>query len=268
MCEKVYVGNLQKNMELNKPHPQFVVSFPYPIWQIKWDTSLQQLGIETRHPSLGIPYLFNLDVKKGELLQNNVTLGDRNWTLVSAWNGLWILRKVGQDTPYSIGIQVLDSRTGEKIWEAPHLRFVGHHHDILTCRTSSVVSGPVLKLDVYTGQPVSSTTKLSDTIEDSIETPRYYDAEPPPLLSKYTPLDGFHHLTWEDKALWTFQYVKKCEISSDIYVRWVLINNGEIMFDADLLGPLKKMLPEILFKIKNQVFLVGDNKRDFVSYLV
>jgi hypothetical protein len=259
-------------MVFNKPQLAFSTSLPYAIWQIRWDPVQKRFGIETRHPDDGGAYLFYLDAKKGVLLQKEYPMGyplpDKAWTLVGIWDGIFLARKMGQQQPYALGIMAIDARNGQVIWELPHMRFVKQEGPWVACQIASMVSGPLQWVHLQEGKLQQQPTTYTAIEETLIEGPELYTAEAPEWVKPYQPIGDIYRMHLNGGMLWCFQYVKKCENSSGYFVRWMGVKEEKICFEEDILGPLPQLLPEIFFKIDQQLFLIGNNKREFVSYLV
>lgn len=241
----------------------FEESFSGLLWRIEVDTARQLLAVETRAPDTGNPSFSVLHYRDGTILFREQPYGDRHWTLAGTMNGRVILKAFGSDSPEGTGIVSLDAYTGAVVWEQHQYRLVALNRSRLTVRHRSLATGYEQQLDPLTGNLTKFNISFDKPDDSDIVLPTPV-AGIPAILADYAVFGDVLLCPIGPKNVWAFHE----RIGSGYRIRMVVTSDTERLDDRIVVADLPKMLPEIFFAADGQLFLLGDNKRKIVSYLV
>ncbi len=242
----------------------FKKSFLGIVWRIEADTTNDILAIETRDQDTGNPSFSAFDYTTGVSFTDEMPYGDRNWALAGTADRKLVLRAFGQNSPDSAGIACIDAINGKLLWEQFNYVLVGLGNQQLTVRHRNFASGYEQHLDLRSGNLTQFNNATNKPTGPNIVLPQRYTAEGPALLANYEVHGDIFHCRIGEKQVWAFH-----EVTHQTYrVRLVISSGLNVLSDSVVLADLAKMIPELFFTIDGQLFLVSDNKREIVSYLV
>ena len=134
----------------------------------------------------------------------------------------------------------------------------------LIVRHRNFASGYEQHVDIDTGALTHINKPTNRRSAPDIIIPQRYTLELPAPLANYVIQGEILHCRIGSKQLFAFH-----EVTPQSYrVRLVIYSGLNILSDEIVLTGLTKMIPELFFAIGRQLFFVGDNKREIVSYLV
>ena len=254
-------------MENYKVIRAFYKSFSQPIWKIQIDERFETLGLETRDFQEGIPLFSLIDLRMNATIAQDHPHPEKDWTLAGVHKHWLILRKVGRDSPYGLGVRVWDAASKVLLWEAPHLRFLSLQNGLLECKGASIVSGISQFLEIESGQPRRKPVNEAEPAT-YLQIPSLYEGKLPDGLVKYDAIMPIHHLVLNHTEIFAFHEYTDPISQVVMHVRWMILKHKEVVLDEIIISPLEKQLPELFFAFKEQLFFIGNNKKEFVSYLV
>jgi len=234
------------------------------VWRMEVDTSVGLLAVETRDAETGNPSFSALRYRTGVSLIHELPYGDRNWTLAGAVDGRLILKAFGQDSPEGTGIACIDAGTGEVVWEQFNYVLLAVVDGLLLVRHRTFAGGYEQYLDAHTGDLTQFNISADKPTGPGIVIPQRYGASIPVFLANYAAYGDIFHGAIGSKEVWAFHE----KLNQAFCIRLVVSSGSNVLDDKVVLSDLPKMLPEIFFSIAEQLFLIGDNKRKIVSYLV
>src|SRR5690606_416406 len=242
----------------------FKKSFLGMVWRIEADTTGNLLAVETRDKDTGRPAFSAFNYQTGESFIHEKPYGDRNWALAGIANRKLILRAFGQRSPDGAGIACIDAVDGELAWEQFNYVLLHVGSQQLTVRHRNFAGGYEQYLDSATGNLTQFNKTTSKPTEPTIVLPQRYEHDVPGILAGYAIHGDLFYCQIGPKHLWTFH-----EATQEAYrVRLVITSDLSILDDRIILRELIRMTPELFFMIEQQLFIVSDNKREIVSYLV
>ncbi|MEC3880351.1 DUF4905 domain-containing protein [Parapedobacter sp. 10938] len=242
----------------------FKKSFLGMVWRIEADTAAQILAIETRDRETGQPFFSVFDYQSGRSFTQEKPYGDRNWTLAGLADRKLILKAFGQNSPNGTGIACIDIDRGELLWEQFNYVLVHVGNRQLTVRHRNFAGGYEQYLDVVTGNLTPFNNMATKPTEAHIVLPQRYDHGIPACLDGFPVHGDLFYYQIGQKQLWGFHEA----IQQAYRVRLVITSGLTVLADEVVLPELAKMTPELFFMIGQQVFIMSDNKREIVSYLV
>ncbi len=243
----------------------FRKSFLGLVWRIEADTDAGLLAIETRDQDTGKPLFSAIDYQTGRSPVYEKPYGDRNWTLAATTDRKLILRAMGQDGPNAAGIACIDAITGNLLWEQFAYAFVGLAHGRLVVRHRNFAGGYEQHLDPVDGNLTQKKTSPIKPSAPEIVLPQRYVGDMPPFLKSYSVHGEVFHYPIGERVAWAFHETPPEE---GFAVRLVVSEGTQAVAEKVVLSGLTKMIPELFFAIANQLFFLGDNKREIASYLV
>lgn len=233
------------------------------VWRIEVDTDQGVLAVETRDKD-GIPSFSAFRYTNGAPLIHELPYGGRNWTLAGITDSKLILRAFGDDSPNSAGIACIDALTGKVLWEQFQYTLLAVGMRQLRARHRSFASGYEQYVDLADGNLTQFNNSGDKPTASDIVIPQQYTSDIPAVLADYPVHGDLFHCQIGPKSIWTFH-----EMDHENYcVRLVISTGLTVLADEIVLSGLSKMVPELFFMIGQQLFLIGDNKREIVSYLV
>ncbi|MFB2118569.1 DUF4905 domain-containing protein [Parapedobacter sp. 2B3] len=234
------------------------------VWRIEADTDGRLLAVETRDQETGRPSFSAFDYESGISLIHENPYGDRNWALAGTADRKLVIKAFGQNSPDGAGIACIDADTGDLLWEQFNYVLVQVGRRQLTVRHRNFASGYKQHLDLDTGNLTQFNNSASKPTAAEIVLPQRYGNGIPECLTAYSVYGDLFRCPIGPKELWAFH-----EVTGETYqVRLVVSSGPAIVADQVVLTGLEKMTPELFFGVERQVFIISDNKREIVSYLV
>ncbi|MFC3196310.1 DUF4905 domain-containing protein [Parapedobacter deserti] len=242
----------------------FRKSFLRLIWRIEVDTASGLLAVETREDRTGNPSFSALDYRTGTSCIHEIPYADRNWTLAGIADGKLVVKAFGQNSPESAGIACIDAHNGEVVWEQHSYVLLALQGSQLIVRHRNYAGGFEQRLDLHTGDLTQINNSADKPAGPEIVLPKRHIADPPVFLQRYRIHGDVFQCTVGLNEVWAFH-----EREHQTYqVRMVISNGLSVLDDNVVMEGLTKMAPELFFAIADQLFLIGDTKREIVSYLV
>lgn len=244
----------------------FRTSFSGVVWRIEADTLRGLMAVETRETDSGKPLFSVFAYVSGQSHFHEISYGDRHWTLAGIANGRLILRAYGTQSPDSPGIACIDALDGTVVWEQFNYTLLTVMEDALLVRHRNFSTGYETRLQIADGSPMQRGIHTPPTTvpETGLLVPRIYNGETPDFLANYAIEGEIHHCETGAYQLWGFH-----EKTDQTYrIRLVVSHASEIAGNIIAITGLTKMIPELFFMIGRQIFLIGNNKREIVSYLL
>ncbi len=242
----------------------FKKSFSGMVWRIQADTDTHLLAVETRDQETGHPAFSAFDSHTGTSLIHEQPYGDRHWALAGMAHRKLVVKAFGQNSPDGAGVACIDIDRGALIWEQFNyvLVQVGNHQ--LTVRHRNFAGGYEQHLDAATGNLTPFNKTAAKPTAADIVIPQRYELGIPECLAGYPVHGDLFYAGIGAKQVWAFH-----EAVQEAYrVRLVITNGLTVLADPVILPELARMTPELFFMIGQQVFIISDNKREIVSYLV
>lgn len=242
----------------------FRKSFLGVVWRIEADTDTGILAIETRDPDTGIPSFSAIEYNTGVSFVDEKRYGDRNWSLAGIVGGKLILRAWGQNTPEGAGVVCIDATGGNILWEQFNYTLISIKHQQLVVRHRNFASGYEQYLNPLDGSLTKKDSTLNKPTGPEIVLPQRYVADVPPVLESYDIKGDLFFCHVGNRIIWAFH-----EADNHTYrIRLVVSIGLKMLTDPIVVSDLPKMAPELFFMINDQLFFIGDNKREIVAYLV
>jgi len=242
----------------------FKKSFSGFVWNIEADTAAGILAVETRDPETGIPAFSVIEYATGSSLVHEKQYGDRNWSLAGTLNNLLILRAWGQNTPEGAGIACLDATTGNLRWEQFNYTLVAIQSQQLVVRHRNFAGGYEQYLNLLNGDLTEKNKTPTQAEGAEITLPKRHIGNIPPFLQDFSITGDLFFHPVDNRVAWAFH-----ETAGSTYrVHLVISLESTLLAQQVVVSGLPKMVPELFFLIDHELFLIGDNKREIVAYLV
>jgi len=242
----------------------FRKSFLGVVWRIEADITAGILAIETRDSDTGSPSFSVIEYKTGISFVNEKRYGDRNWSLAGIISEKLILRAWGQNTPEGAGVVCIDAVTGGVLWEQFNYTLVSFENQLLVVRHRNFASGYEQYLNPLNGHLTEKNNLPNKPTGPDIVLPQRYVGDIPPFLESYDVKGDLFCCQVEDRTVWAFH-----ETTDDTYRIRLIVSRGlKLLTERIIISDLAKAAPELFFIISNQLFFIGDNKREIVAYLV
>src|SRR3546814_445478 len=190
--------------------------------------------------------------------------GDRNWALAGLADRKLVVKAFGQNSPNGTGIACIDIDRGDLLWEQFNYMLVRVDSHQLTVRHRNFAGGFEQYLDIATGNLTPFNKTAAKPIEANIVLPQRYEQGIPECLANYPVHGDLFFCRIGQKQLWGFHEA----IPQAYRARLVVTSGLTVVADQVVITELAKMAPELFFMIGQQVFIISDNKREIVSYLV
>ncbi|HWK59569.1 MAG TPA: DUF4905 domain-containing protein [Parapedobacter sp.] len=242
----------------------FKKSFLGMVWRIEADTSAHLLAVETRDKETGQPSFSAFDYQSGVSFIHEKPYGNRNWVLAGVTDRKLIAKAFGQNSPDGAGIACIDVASGDLLWEQFNYVLVHVGNQQLTVRHRNFAGGYEQHLDITTGNLTQFNKNAGKPTEADIVLPQRYGHGLPECLAGYPVHGDLFYCQIGPKQLWAFHEARQ----GSYRVRMVITSGLTVLADQIILPELAKMTPELFFMIGQQVFIISDNKREIVSYLV
>ncbi|WP_257656733.1 DUF4905 domain-containing protein [Parapedobacter lycopersici] len=253
-------------MDKYKLKTAFQKSFLGLIWRIEVDTRSGLMAVETRDVASGGPRFSVFQYASGNAWLEEFPYGDRNWTLAGIVNGLLLLRAYGAQSPDSAGIACINAADGEILWEQFNYTLLAVQGDTLLVRHRNFSAGYEEHLQVTDGTPLRQRpVQLQDMPSgEALRIPQPYTGEYPGFLAHFAIHGDLHYCNTGSYQVWAFH-----ETAGPGYrIRLAVSDISGLIDERIVITGLTKMIPELFFMIGSQIFLIGDNKQEIVSYLL
>ncbi|WP_257668062.1 DUF4905 domain-containing protein [Parapedobacter tibetensis] len=242
----------------------FEKSFLGLVWRIETDVANGLLAVETRNKDTGAPLFSVFRYTTGISLIHEMPYGDRYWTLAAIVDNKLILRAYGQNSPDSAGIACIDALSGDVQWEQFNYAFLAIQDEAIIVRHRNFADGHEQYLAIHHGNLTQKTEALNKPMRQNIVIPQRHDGYIPAFLENYDIYGDLFHCTAGQNNVYAFH-----ERDDQLYrIRLVVSSDSGVLADKVVISGLAKMIPELFFMINKQIFLIGNNKRKIVSYLV
>lgn len=242
----------------------FKKSFVGVVWRMEADTANGLFAVETRQVDGGTAAYSVIRYETGEFLLHEIAYGDRNWTLVGFVEGRILLRALGTDTPMAPGITCLDAYSGRVIWEQFNYVWLGLDGGEVIARHRNFAGGYEQRLDVHSGQIEQKRNIPNKPTAPPIVLPELHYGQSPAFLAKYSIYSDLVCCRVADKVVWGFHE----KMGQHYQIRLVISNDIRVLADPIVLSGLERMIPELFFMIGSHLFMIGNNKREIIAYLV
>ena len=238
--------------------------FTYPIWRIEIDAENKLIAIETRNPDDTLPY-FNVITFEGTYVLRDFQAIAKEWVLGGIQCKKLILKKIAHNSPIDAGIQVVDCYYPQQQETWFNYIFIGMVDQGVLVRPKIIAQGFQLFLNL---ELMSIENKDEISIKpytSKLVYPIIYNGELPIFLKDF-PIDGEIWInTVNDHFIWAFYEKDK---DNRYQIRLVQSTKERLTASMTVVSKLELKLFNIYFLIHEQIFLLTDNKREFVSYLV
>lgn len=253
-------------MDKYKLKTAFQKSFLGLIWRMEVDTRSGLMAVETRDAASGKPHFSVFRYSSGNTCLAEFPYGDRNWTLAGIINGLLLLRAYGAQSPDSAGIACINATDGEIMWEQFNYTLLAIQGDTLLARHRNFSAGYEEHLQVTDGTPLRQqpTQQQDQPSGEPLRIPHPYTGKYPDFLAHYAIHGDLHYCKAGSYEVWAFH-----ETAGPGYrIRLAVSDTSGLIDERIVITGLTKMIPELFFMIGSQIFLIGDNKQEIVSYLL
>ncbi len=238
--------------------------FTYPIWRIEIDTENKLIAVETRNPDDTLPY-FNVITFEGIYVLRDFKAIAKEWVLGGIQCKKLILKKIAHNSPIDAGIQVIDCYNPQQQETWFHYTFINMVDQGLLIRPKVIAEGLQLFLNLQTMLIESKNENSIKPYASALVYPIIYNGEIPLFLKDF-PIDGEIWINRvNDHFIWVFYEKDK---DNCYQIRLVQSTKEKITATTLAVSKLELKFFNIYFLIHEQIFLLTDNKREFVSYLV
>jgi len=242
----------------------FNTLFTYPIWRIEIDGENQLIAVETRNPEDTLPYL-NVITFDGNSILQDFKITVKEWVLAGIQCSKLILKKISSNSPIEAGILVIDCYSPKKqeIWS--NYVFMELVNYGVLVRPKMIEQGLKMFLDLNSLSIRNEKEIHIKPYESKIVYPVIYNGEVPLFLKDF-PIEGEIWINaMDDYFIWAFYEKNK----NDLYqIRIIQSTRNELINSLIAVSELPLKFFNIYFLIDKQIFLLTDNKQEFVSYLV
>lgn len=242
----------------------FNILFTYPIWRVEVDTENRLIAVETRNPADTLPH-FHVITHDGDYVLRDFQAIAKEWVLAGIQCGKMILKKISSTSPIDAGVQVVDCYDSSEQQTWFNYILVELIEGGLLVRPKMIEQGVQLFLDLKTLSLADKKEQLVKPFDNQVVYPIIYHGQLPHFLTDYTPDGDVWINALNDYFIWAFYEKNK----DNRYQIRIAKSTRETLVDAVIaVGPLAAKFFNIHFLVNKQIFLLTDNKREFVSYLV
>ena len=240
----------------------FEKTLPTNIWKIEVDAIQALIAIETRNLD-GSEALFHVFNFQGECVMSSFKSEGKEWTLDSLQDGFLILKRVGEHTPIQEGIQIINSKTQERVFTSYEFILLDVYCHKIHARHRSISSGETISIEISTGKYSPSQEHNFKLCPNRVQYPITYTKVPEFLqnINIEGPL-------WLNKIgahyIWSFH--EKSEEKHKLIL--AISDLNQLLDKLVILEDMDRMIPQPYFQIENQVFFMSFNKREIISYLL
>jgi len=242
----------------------FNVLFTYPIWRIEIDAENRLIAVETRNPTDTLPY-FNVISFEGDYVLQNFKAMSKEWVLAGIQCQKIILKKISDTSPIDAGVQIINCYQPQQQETWFNYIFLEMVSDGILLRPKMIAQGMQLFLDLKT---MSIEDKKEDSFkpfDSQIVYPVIYNGQIPHFLTDFTTDDEIWLSAMDDYFIWAFYEKNK---DNHYQIRIVRSTKDRLIESVVAVTQLPLKFFNIYFLVNKQIFLLTDNKREFVSYLV
>lgn len=256
-----WIENHMANQTISKA---FNFIFTYPIWRIEIDAENKLIAVETRNPDDTLPY-FNVVTFEGTYVLQDFKAIAKEWVLAGIQYKKLILKKIANNSPIDAGIQVIDCYNPQLQETWFNYIFIGMVDQGVLIRPKLIAEGFQLFLNLQSMSIESKNEIPFKPYASELVYPIIYNGQIPLFLKDF-PIDGEIWInTVNDYFIWAF-YEK--DRNNRYQIRLVQSTREKLTESIIAVSELELKLFNIYFLIHEQIFLLTDNKREFVSYLV
>ncbi|MDM1292845.1 hypothetical protein HX021_00875 [Sphingobacterium sp. N143] len=242
----------------------FGILFTYPIWRIEVDAENSLIAIETRNPDDTFPY-FNVITFGGDFIVQDFKGISKEWILAGIQCQKLILKKISDSSPIDAGVHVIDCYDPEKQETWFNYLFLNLVDKGLLLRPKMIEQGLELFLNLSTMTMGDKKTAAIKPYESKIVYPVIYKGEIPHFLTDFIIHDDLWINALNDYFIWAFYEKNK---DNHYQIRIVRSTKDTMLDSLVAVSQLQLKFFNIHFLVNKQIFLLTDNKREFVSYLV
>lgn len=242
----------------------FNILFTHPIWRIEIDAENRLIAVETRNPADTLPY-FNVITFEGNYILQDFKAISKEWVLAGIQSQKLILKKISSNSPIDAGIQVIDCYQPQQQETWFNYLFLEMTSGGLLLRPKMVEQGMQFFLNLKT---MSIENKKEDSLkpfDGQIVYPVIYNGQIPEFLTDFVIDNEIWISALDDYFIWAF-YEKNND--NHYQIRIVRSTKDRLMESIVAIAHLPLKFFNIYFLVHKQIFLLTDNKREFVSYLV
>jgi hypothetical protein len=242
----------------------FNVLFTYPIWRIEIDAENRLIAVETRNPADTLPY-FNVISFEGVDVLRDFKAISKEWVLGGIQCQKLILKKISDNSPIDAGVQVIDCYQPQQQETWFNYLFLEMTSGGLLLRPKMVEQGMQLFLDLKTMSIEGKKEGSLKPFDSQIVYPVIYNGQTPHFLTDFAIDDEIWINVLDDYFIWAF-YEKNND--NHYQIRIVRSTKDRLIESVVAVTQLPLKFFNIYFLVNKQIFLLTDNKREFVSYLV
>ncbi|QNL49879.1 DUF4905 domain-containing protein [Olivibacter sp. SDN3] len=240
--------------------------FAGAIWKMDIHEIAELLAIEWRDSS-GQPHFAVIHYPSGRLLFDEVTYGNRWWTLAAVTAQHLLLQHYpSPDQAVTQGLVAIDIHKKDVVWEVFNYQFQELAASGIVVKQLAGVGKHMSVVDEHSGAIVAAKAErnqlnsLPRNIHYALPTPRT-----PSLPLTTTKVVGPYFLLEKGtREFWAFHEQKE----KGYRVRFAVIVHGQILFNEIMIDNLSYLLPELFFMVGEQLFFIRNNKREIASYFV
>lgn len=242
----------------------FNFNFTHPIWRVEIDAENKLIAVETRNPNDTLPY-FNVITFEGTYVLQDFKAIAKEWVLSGIQCKKLILKKIAHNSPIDAGIQVIDCYDPQQQETWFNYTFINMVDQGVLIRPNVIAQGLQLFLNLQTMSIESKNENSIKPYAPTLVYPIIYNGEIPIFLKDF-PIDGEIWINMvNDHFIWAFYEKDK---DNRYQIRLVQSTKEKLTATIIAVSELELKFFNIYFLIHEQIFLLTDNKREFVSYLV
>lgn len=242
----------------------FSTVFTYPIWRIEIDAESRLIAVETRNPADTRPYFNVITFEGNDVLQDFQAIS-KEWVLAGIQCQKLILKKISSNSPIDAGVQIIDCYQPNQQETWFNYLFVEMINGGILLRPKMIEQGMQLFLDLKTMSIENKKEKSFKPFDSQIVYPVIYNGQIPQFLTDFTADGEIWISALDDYFIWAFYE----QNTANHYQIRIVQSTKERLIDAVIaVDQLPLKFFNIYFLVNKQIFLLTDNKREFVSYLV
>jgi len=236
------------------------------IWKMDIQEGAGLLAIEWRNKN-GEPKFTVIHYPTGNLLLDAFGYGDRWWTLAAITSEHLLLHHFPQpENAQTKGLVAIHINTKEISWELFNLQFEAMSAIGIVVKSLFAGNDKVSVLDEQTGDMLIQQTYLDDLVfEERNIRSAFPTTDTPSLSLTDQKIAGpYFYMEQGSREFWAYHEEKE----KGFQLMLSVIEENQIIFRTCLADNLEYLLPETFFIINQQLFFIGDNKQEIVSYFV
>lgn len=240
--------------------------FAGTIWKMDIHETAHLLAVEWRDAA-GQPHFAVIHYPTGRLLFDAFSYGDRWWTLAAITAQHLLLQHYpSPNQAVTRGLVAIDIQKKDVVWEAFNYQFQELTASGIVVKQLASVSNHVAIIDEHAGAIIEAKAMpeqlapLPRNIRYALPTSR----SPLFTLSSTKIVGPYFLLEDESREFWAFHEQKE----KGYCVRLLIVAHHKILLDEVIIDNLSYLLPELLFKVGEQLFFVRNNKQEIASYFV